>query len=861
MPGIVKHVNIEEEMKTSYMDYAMSVIVARALPDVKDGLKPVHRRILYAMRDLSLFPNRPFRKCAKITGDVSGNYHPHGADIVYPSLVRLAQDFSMRYPLVTGQGNFGSIDGDPPAAMRYTEAKMSPLAVEMLADIDQETVDFTPNYDGSCMEPIVLPAKLPNLLLNGSAGIAVGMATSIPPHNLTEITNGLIFLLENPEGTAEEIMNYVQGPDFPTGGIIQGKSGIRDAYSTGKGLIKVRAKAFIEGEEKEKQKIVISEIPYMTNKARLVGTISELVREKRVEGISDIRDESDKDGMRIVLEIKRGKEPNIILNKLYQHTALQTTFGIILLALIDRRPKVMPLKDMMVDFLLHREEVVRRRTAFQLGKAKEKAHILEGLKIALNKLDDVIKTIKNSPTVEKARENLIKSFSLTQIQAQAILDMRLQRLTGLERKKVEEDYLAVIKEIVRLESLLASPAQIKGVIKDELSEIQKKYGDERRTVITDEQPILNEEDLIEEEDMVVTISKQGYMKRLPLNTYRAQGRGGKGIIGAGTKEEDFIDNLFIASTHDYILCFSNLGKVFWIKVYQIPQAGRLSKGQAVVNFLKLPPEENITAFLNVKNFSQEGYVFMVTKKGKVKKTPLLNFSHPRATGIIAVGLEKDDQLIGVDLIKGDEDILLATKNGRAIRFSGKQVRPMGRTAKGVRGIRLKPKDEVVGKEIVKETESLLVVTSNGFGKKSEYGLYPKRGRGGSGVINIRQCKRNGEVIGIKGIKKTDHMLIVTQQGKIIRMNSGAIRNISRNTMGVRMVSLTEDDHVSSFTAIKEEEEVLSSKGKEQEKAAEKSEKNKKEKKTDKKDKKEPAKKPKKEIKKPSKKSRKKSKRK
>ncbi len=821
MPEIIKHVNVEEEMKTSYMDYAMSVIVARALPDVRDGLKPVHRRILYAMRDLNLFPNRPFRKCAKITGDVSGNYHPHGADIVYPSLVRLAQDFSMRYPLVTGQGNFGSIDGDPPAAMRYTEAKMSHLAVEMLEDIEQETVDFTPNYDGTCLEPMVLPSKLPNLLLNGSSGIAVGMATSIPPHNLTEITKGLIFLLENPEAASEEIMKLVTGPDFPTGGIIQGKDGIKDAYTTGRGLVRVRGKAFIEGEEDAKQKIVISEIPYMTNKARLVESISELIREKKIEGISDLRDESDKDGMRIVLEIKRGKEPQIVLNKLYQHTALQTTFGIILLSLVDRRPRILPLKDMMMYFLSHREEVVRRRTAFQLGKAKEKAHILEGLKIALKNLDEVIKTIKSSQNAETARANLIKSFSLTQIQAQSILDMKLQRLTGLERKKIEEDYLAVIKEIVRLESLLSSPVQIRNVIREELTDIQKKYGDERRTLITGEQPTMNDEDFIEEEDMVVTISKQGYIKRLPLNTYRAQGRGGKGIIGAGTKEEDFIDDIFIASTHDYILCFSNFGKVYWIKVYEIPQAGRLSKGQAVVNFLKLPEEERITAFLSVKNFSQEGYVFMVTKRGKVKKTPLSNFSHPRATGIIALGLEKparqparkdsaggDDELIGVDLIKGDEDILIATKNGRAIRFSGKQVRPMGRTAKGVRGIRLKAKDEVVGREIVKEDESLLVVTSKGFGKKSEYSLYPKRGRGGSGVINIRQCKRNGEVIGIAGVKKTDHMLIVTQQGKIIRMDSASMRNISRNTMGVRLVSLDEGNSVSSFTTIGEEEEEV-----------------------------------------------------
>lgn len=805
MPEIIKQVNIEEEMKTSYLDYAMSVIVARALPDVRDGLKPVHRRILFAMRDLSLFPNRPFRKCAKITGDVSGNYHPHGADIVYPSLVRLAQDFSMRYPLVTGQGNFGSIDGDPPAAMRYTEAKMSHLAVEMLEDIEQETVDFASNYDGTCLEPVVLPSKIPNLLLNGSSGIAVGMATSIPPHNLTELTKGLVLLLENPKATTEEIMKLVTGPDFPTGGVIQGRNGINDAYSTGRGLVRVRGKAFIEGEEDEKRKIVISEIPYMTNKARLVTSISELVREKKIEGISDLRDESDKDGMRIVLEIKRGKEPQVVLNKLYKHTALQATFGIILLALVDRRPRILPLKDVMADFLSHREEVVKRRTAFQLRKAKERAHVLEGLKIALQNLDAVIKTIKGSQNAEAARANLIKSFDLSQIQAQSILDMRLQRLTGLERKKIEEDYLAIIKEIVRLESLLASPAQIRSVIKEELTYIQEKYGDERRTKIVDAQPMLNDEDFIEEEDMVVTISKRGYIKRLPLNTYRTQGRGGKGIIGAGTKEEDFIEDIFIASTHDYILCFSNFGKVYWIKVYEIPQAGRLSKGQAVVNFLKLPEKERITAFLSVKDFSQEGYVFMVTKQGKVKKTPLSNFSHPRATGIIALGLEKDDELIGVDLIKGDEDILIATKNGRAIRFSGKQVRSMGRTAKGVRGIRLKPKDEVVGREIVKEDESLLVITSKGFGKKSTYALYPKRGRGGSGVINIRQCKRNGEVISIAGVKKTDHMLIVTQNGKIIRMDSASMRNISRNTMGVRLVSLGEGDCISSFTIVKEEE--------------------------------------------------------
>ncbi|HIE44284.1 MAG TPA: DNA gyrase subunit A [Candidatus Omnitrophica bacterium] len=804
MAGITKHVNIEEEMKSSYMDYAMSVIVSRALPDVRDGLKPVHRRILYAMRDLNLIPNHPYRKCAKIAGDVSGNYHPHGADIVYPSLVRMVQNFSMRYPLVDGQGNFGSIDGDPPAAMRYTEARMSPVAVEMLEDIEQNTVDFVPNYDGTRLEPIVLPSKIPNLLLNGSSGIAVGMATSIPPHNLREIIDGLVALLDKPQTTIEELMKHIKGPDFPTGGIICGREGITQAYSTGRGIIKIRAKAFVEGDKDGKQKIVISEIPYTMNKARIVESISELVREKKIEGISDIRDESDKDGMRIVLEMRRGKEPQNILNKLYRHTGLETTFGIILLALVERRPQILPLKDLLLKFLAHREEVVRRRTAFQLEKAKQKAHILEGLKVALSNLDKVIHIIKTSSTVGEARENLIKSFSLTETQAQAILDMRLQRLTSLERKKIDEDYLAIIKDIVRLESLLASPLQIREVIKEELLEIKKKYGDERNTLITEEKPILNEEDLIEEEDMVITISQHGYIKRLPLTTYRTQGRGGKGVIGAGIKEEDFIKDIFVASTHDYILCFSTLGKVYWIKVYEIPQAGRLSKGQAVVNFLGLPPEESITAFLNVKNFTQDSYIFMTTRQGKVKKTPLERFSHPRSTGIIAMGLDEDDSLIGADLISGEEDIILATKLGKAIRFSGKEVRPMGREAKGIIGIRFKVGDEVVGREIVREDESLLVVTSNGFGKKSSYSLYPRRGRGGSGVLNIKSCKRNGYVVGIKGVKKNDSLLIATQQGKIMRINTSSVRKIGRNTIGIRLISLAEEDRVSSFAVIEEE---------------------------------------------------------
>jgi len=800
----VQHIDVEEEMRTSYMDYAMSVIVSRALPDVRDGLKPVHRRILYAMRDLNLTPTRPFRKCAKITGDVSGNYHPHGADIVYPSLVRMAQDFSMRYPLIDGQGNFGSMDGDPPAAMRYTEARMTSLALAVLEDIDKDTVDYRPNYDSTREEPTVLPSSIPNLLLNGSAGIAVGMATSIPPHNLSELVDGFTALLEKPDLSIEELMDYIPGPDFPTGGIIQGREGIKQAYGHGRGLMKVRAKTFVEGEEGQKQKIIISEMPYQVNKARLLETIAELVKDKKIEGISDLNDESDKDGLRVVIELKRDKDPQIVLNKLFRHTEMQTTFGIILLSLIDGQPRICNLKRMMEEFLKHRQEVIKRRTIFELNKAKEKAHILEGLKVALDNLDKIIKTIRSSSTAEDAKTKLIKSFSLSEKQAQAILEMRLQRLTGLERKKVQEDYLATIKEITRLDSILKSSLQIRNIIQGNLREIKEKFGDERRTQIGESVGDLDIEDLIAEEDMVITVSQQGYVKRLPLSTYRKQHRGGKGIIGAGTKEEDLIETMFIASTHDYILCFTTDGKVHWIKVYEIPQAGRLSKGKAVVNFLNLNPEQSVSAFLPVRDFTTGGYVFMTTKKGKVKKVPLDKFSHPRRTGITAISLLPEDRLIRVNFLQGEEEVLLATRVGKAIHFSSKQVRPMGRTAQGIRGITLNEGDEVVGMEIAEEDKSLLVITEKGFGKRSDYDRYPLRGRGGKGVINIRSSKRNGEVVGVRTVTDKDELLIATTQGKVIRIPLSKVKKISRNTLGVKLMSLDPENKVSSVAAITEE---------------------------------------------------------
>ncbi len=793
----VEPVYIEDEMKTSYLDYAMSVIVGRALPDARDGLKPVHRRILYAMQDLGLASNKPYKKSARVVGEVLGKYHPHGDTAVYDSLTRMAQDFCLRYLLIDGQGNFGSLDGDAPAAMRYTEVRMARLSEELLADIDRDTVDFMPNFDDSLTEPKVLPSRIPNLLVNGSSGIAVGMATNIPPHNLREVVEALIQLIDRPGISPEELLGIIPGPDFPTGGLICGRAGIRDAYCSGKGLIKLRGRASIETVKKggERERIVITEIPYQVNKSSLLENIAHLIREKKIEGVSDLRDESDKDGMRIVLELRRDEEAQVILNQLYKHTQMQVTVGVIMLALVDGRPRVLTLKECLETYLRHRQEVVRRRTQHDLKKAELRAHILEGLKIALSSLDAVIKTIRESREVNEAREKLMKRFKLSREQAQAILDMRLQRLTGLERKKIDEEYLALIKQIVQLQSILASEKQLLGVIKEELLQAKEKFGDERRTEILDASTDFSLEDLIAEEDMVITVSHAGYIKRLPVSTYRQQHRGGKGVTGAGTKEEDFIEHLFIASTHHYILFFTDSGRIHWVKVYGLPQAGRLSKGKAIVNLLALEPGEKITAFLPVKEFDDDHFLVMATERGVVKRTSLTAYSHPRAGGIIGLTLDEKDRLIEVKLTEGAQEIILATERGKAIRFPEKEVRLVGRTARGVKGISLEKKDRVVGMEIVDEEATLLSVTANGYGKRSLFSEYRTQSRGGKGVINIKTSQRNGLVIDITRVVDKDELMLISSQGMVIRMPVEPIRVIRRNTQGVRLINLGKKDPV------------------------------------------------------------------
>ncbi len=800
---------IEDEMRSSYLDYAMSVIVARALPDVRDGLKPVHRRILVAMNDLSLTHGRPFRKCAKIAGDVSGNYHPHGAQIVYPSLVRMGQDFSLRYPLVDGQGNFGSVDGDPPAAMRYTEARFAAIAGEMLTDLNKDTVDFRPNYDETRKEPVVLPSAIPNLLINGASGIAVGMATEIPPHNLGEVVDGLIMLIENPKVSIEELSKVIKGPDFPAGALVMGREGIASAYKGGRGILKLRGRACVErGNKGEKEKIVITEIPYQVNKSNLVGSIADLIREKKISGISDLRDESDKDGMRIVVELRRNEMPEIILNQLYNHTQMQISFGVIMLALVNGRPRVLNLKEVLYHYLNHRREVVTRRTEFDLARAEERAHILEGLKIALANLDEVIKTIKTSRTVDKARERLVRKFKLTERQAQAILDMRLQRLTGLEQEKLQAEYLEVIKRIGELQQILASEKQLLDIITTELLEVRKKYADERRTEIIESGGEIETEDLIAEEDMVITISHAGYIKRLPVGTYRKQKRGGKGVIGAGKKEEDFIEHLSVASTHAYILFFSDKGRVYWTKVYQIPQAGRLSRGKAIPNLLRINPDEKITAHVVVSAFDAEQFLLMVTERGVVKRTSLSAYSHPRAGGIVALSLDEGDRLIEVKLTGGNEEMLIATKNGKAIRFAESQLRSMGRTTRGVRGIILAKEDEVIGATVVERNATVLSVTANGYGKRSQFEDYRVQKRGGKGVINIKITERNGKIVGLKTVTDRDELMLITSMGMVIRIPVAPIRVLHRNTQGVRFIKLNEGDTVVAVARVvtKEEEE-------------------------------------------------------
>ncbi|HOJ36881.1 MAG TPA: DNA gyrase subunit A [Ignavibacteriales bacterium] len=794
-------VSLEEEMKSSYIDYAMSVIVSRALPDVRDGLKPVHRRVLFGMYELGLTYNKPYKKSARVVGEVLGKYHPHGDSAVYETMVRMAQDFSLRYPLVDGQGNFGSIDGDSAAAMRYTEARMAKITEEMLRDIDKNTVDFAPNFDDSLQEPKVLPSYLPNLLVNGSSGIAVGMTTNIPPHNLSEVIDGLVALIENPQITIPEIMKHIVAPDFPTGAIIYGYDGVREAYETGKGKVVLRAVAKIETLKNDRQNVVVTEIPYQVNKANLIEKIADLVNEGKITDISNIRDESDKDGMRIVIELKKDAVPEIVLNNLYKHTNMQTTFGIIMLALVNGIPKVLNLKDMMQHFINHRMDVLIRKTQFELDAAEKKAHILEGYIIALDNIDEVIKTIKESSDTPTAKNNLMVRFNLSEIQAKAILDMRLQRLTGLERKKIEEEYKETIKLIEELRSILASEEKRYLIIKQDLLTIKEKFGDKRRTQIITDYKDFSLKDILAEEDFVVTISHNGYIKRVAANSYRKQGRGGKGLTGANAKDEDFIEHMFVASTHDYIMLFTNFGKCHWIKVHEIPEGSRTSRGRSILNLVQLEKNETITAYLSVQEFSEDKFVVMVTKNGTIKKTELSDFKNVRKGGITAITLAEGDQLVEVKLTDGNNDLIIATNKGLAIRFNETQVRDMGRTAQGVRAIKLNNGDFVIGMVAIKTASTILVVTDQGYGKRSDLNDYRVTSRGGKGIITVKTSPKNGNLIAIRGVNDGDELMIITAQGMMIRLSVKDIRVMGRNTQGVRIIKLKEGDTISSVARI------------------------------------------------------------
>ncbi len=799
-------VSLEEEMKSSYIDYAMSVIVARALPDVRDGLKPVHRRVLFGMHELGVQFNKPYKKSARIVGEVLGKYHPHGDSAVYDSMVRMVQDFSLRYPLVDGQGNFGSIDGDSPAAMRYTEARLARIAEEMLRDLDKNTVDFIPNFDDSLQEPVVLPAYLPNLLVNGASGIAVGMATNIPPHNLGEVVDGLVALIDNPKLKAEDLMKYVKAPDFPTGGIIYGYEGVKEAYLTGRGRIILRAKANIETLKNERENIVITEVPYQVNKAALIERIAELVRDGSVDGISNIRDESDRDGLRVVIELKRDGQPAVTLNQLFKHTQMQVTFGVIMLALVNGVPKVLNLQQMMQHFLDHRMDVLIRRTKFDLDAAERRAHILEGYIIALDNIDAVIDTIKKSKDVETAKVNLMKKFKLTEVQAKAILDMRLQRLTGLERKKIEDEYKETIKLIEKLKGILESEKKRKQIIKDELLILKEKYADERRTEIIHDYKEFSLEDIIAEEDVVVTISHQGFIKRFPVSGYRRQSRGGKGVTGAGTKEDDFIEHMFIASTHHYILFFTDKGRCYWLKVHEIPEGGRAARGRSIINLLEKDPAENITAFVTVKEFRDDAYLMMATERGTVKKTVLSAYGNVRKGGINAINIAPGDKLIAVKMTDGNNDIVLGTRNGFAVRFHEKDVRDMGRTATGVRGIRLTKGDVVVGLIVIKRNDNILVVTENGYGKRSDINDYRVTKRGGKGVITVKTTEKVGKMIAMMDVVDGDELVIITTHGMVIRQSVKDIRVMGRNTQGVRVIRLNEGDQIADIAKVVPEDE-------------------------------------------------------
>ena len=800
-------VYIEDEMRQSYMDYAMSVIIGRALPDVRDGLKPVHRRVLYAMYAMGNSWNNPYKKSARLVGDVIGKYHPHGDVAVYDTIVRMAQDFSMRYLLVDGQGNFGSVDGDPPAAMRYTEIRMTQMAEEILADIDKGTVNFIPNYDDSLTEPTVLPSRIPTLLTNGSSGIAVGMATNIPPHNLGEVVNGLVAMVEKPDISIGELMNYIPGPDFPTGAYIHGRESIRQAYNTGRGTIQIRAKLFTETVKRTgREQIIVREIPYMVNKARLIEHIAGLVQDKKIEGISDLRDESDREGMRIVIELKRDAVPDVLINQLYKHTSLQESFGVNMLAIDDGRPRLLNLKDALKAFLDHRKEVITRRTAYNLRKAEDRLHILEGLRIALDHLDQVITLIRQSKDPRTAKEGLMDSFSLTDVQAQAILEMRLQRLTGLEREKIVKEHSEITEHISQLRAILADEGKVFRIIVDELKDIKERYGDPRRTEIVDQTEEISVEDLIVDEEMVVTVSHEGYIKRNPVTLYRAQHRGGKGKVGATTRDEDFVESLFVASTHDYILFFTTVGKVYWIKVHELPQAGRAARGRPVVNLLHLSEGEKVSAFLPVREFQQGRFVIFATKRGVVKKTELMAHSNPRSRGTRAIALEPRDEVIGVRLTDGQQEVLLSTLSGQSIRFKEDRVRPTGRGTYGVIGVSLDEGDEVVSMEILNQGASILTVAENGFGKRTAMEEYRLQSRGGKGVITMKTTDKTGRVIGVQQVTDDDQLMMITNRGKIIRLRIKDIRTIGRNTQGVRLIEMNDNERVVSLARLAEQED-------------------------------------------------------
>ena len=804
----IQPVLLEEEIQKSYIDYAMSVIVGRALPDVRDGLKPVHRRLIYSMFESGVLSHKPYKKSARIVGDCMGKYHPHGDAALYDTLVRMAQDFSMRYPLIDGQGNFGSLDGDSPAAMRYTEVRLTPLAEELLKeDIDKETVDWTLNYDGTLKEPLILPSRFPNLLANGSSGIAVGMSTNIPPHNLRELVDVCIYILRNPNYTIEKIIEIMPGPDFPTGGIINGKEGIREAYETGKGTIKIQSKALIETQKgKDKENLVITEIPYQINKANLVSSIAELIQNGKLEGVSDIRDESSREGIRIVLELKKGVNAQVILNYLYKHTSLQTSFGIQLLTLVGKQPQILPLGKLIELFLNFRKEIIYRRCTFDLKKAEERAHILEGFKIALDNLDKVISLIRSSKTVEEARKNLQEKFSLTEIQANAILDLKLQKLTGLEREKILEEYKNVLKLIEDLKDILSSEERIKDIIEKELKEIKEKYGDDRRTIIQEKMEEINLEDTIAEEDMVITISHKGYIKRTALTTYRIQHRGGKGRIGMSTGQEDFLSQAYVASTHDFILFFTNFGKVYWLKAYEIPEVGSAGRGNHIVNLLNLQEGEKVVRILDIRNFEDDLSLIFATKLGKVKRTALQNYSNIRKTGIQAIKIEEGDDLVEVRLLKKGSKIFIATEAGYSICFEEKDVREMQRVAIGVTGIKLRKDDKVVGMEVIEENKDILTVCTKGYGKRTALEEYRIQKRGGFGIINVKVTEKNGPVLGILEVSEEDEIIIVTEFGKIIRLKVSQISKYHRSSQGVRLVDLEAEDKITDVIKLPKEEE-------------------------------------------------------